>query len=506
MKKPYYITLTIPYVNAVPHIGYALEAIQGDTVARYQRMLGKNVHFVYGTDENSLKNVQAALRAGEDVKSFVDRHAKAFEQLHDILNLSNDSFIRTTEARHIAGAQKLWQMCNPDDIYKKTYNGLYCVGCESFYAKDDLIQGLCPEHNTAPDEIEEENYFFRLSKYQAQLEHIFLTDTVRIVPEGRKNEMMSFIRRGLEDFSISRSVERAHGWGVPVPGDMSQIMYVWFDALTNYLSVLDFDTDGKNYSTYWLQPNQTPREVVHVLGKGVSRFHLIYWLGMLLSANIPLPTEEFVHGYITVNGQKMSKSLGNVLDPSAIVDLYGQEPFRYYMLAGVSAYQDGDFSDERFKEIYASDLANGIGNLTSRVITMLIKYNKGVVPKVASNIFDIEGFWSNYKKQMADFAFHDVIHNIQTLVTACDTTISVERPWEKAEQGLDVKDTLYRVAEGLRHIALALLPIMPYASGAIFSVLGLSPKNIKTLDHECAWGLLLEGTHVKKPEPLFPRL
>ncbi len=361
MKKPFFISLAIPYVNAAPHIGHILEHVQGDAVARYQRLLGKDVFFLFGSDENSLKNVQAAEKAGQPVAAFVEEHAKHFSNLKSALNLSIDDFIRTTEERHIVGAQKLWSLCKKEDIYKKRYKGLYCVGCEAFYTPDELINGLCPEHKRPLEEIEEENYFFKLSNYQKQIQELIASDALRLVPEGKKNEMLAFIGRGLEDFSISRSKERAHGWGVAVPGDPSQIMYVWFDALSNYINALDFGSNEKLYKKYWVQGKH--REVVHVIGKGIARFHAIYWIGMLLSAEQPLPTEEFIHGYITVNGEKISKSLGNVIDPYDVIGKYGVDPVRYYLLGAIPSYDDGDFSTERFEEFYTAHLANGIGNI-----------------------------------------------------------------------------------------------------------------------------------------------
>lgn len=505
-KSPFFLSLTIPYVNADPHIGYALEAVQGDAMARYERLLGKEVFFVFGTDENSLKNVQAAQKAGEDVGSFVARHAAHFEALRETLNLSATTFIRTTEKRHFLGCQKFWQKCDPNDIYKKMYRGLYCVGCEVFYSEDELDKGLCPEHHIAPDVVEEENYFFRLSRYEAEIERLIKSNSIRVYPESKKNEMLSLLERGLEDFSISRSTQRAHGWGVPVPEDESQIMYVWFDALTNYITALDYANDGGAYHRFWLQDGAKEREVVHVLGKGVARFHLVYWLGMLMSAGIPLPTTEFVHGYITVNGQKMSKSVGNVVHPQQLVEKYGVDALRYYFLGAVSAYQDGDFSFERFHEVYTTELVNGVGNLTSRILTMLVKYSGEQVPALASDMFDTAGFWKKYRESMERYAYHDVIHNIKTLVTALDTTISEKKPWEMFEKKQDILPLLYQLTEGLRHVAIALLPIIPSTAENILTQLGVDHKNLRALQEESNWGQIPPGQKITKADILFPRI
>src|SRR3990172_6810474 len=317
-KNRFYVTTAIPYVNAAPHIGFAFEIVQADAIARYHRSIGDDTFFLTGTDENALKNVQSAEKSGIPVQKFVDQNSQRFEDLKGALNLSFDDFIRTTEERHVKGAQIFWEACNPDDIYKKTYKGLYCVGCEEFKTPKELVEGKCPEHGTVPEEVEEENYFFKLSRYQKQLEKLIEKDELKIIPETRKNEVLSFVRSGLEDFSISRTQERAHGWGIPVPGDPSQTLFVWFDALTNYITALGYGGDGKKFKKYWKENPQR----VHVIGKGILRFHAVYWPAMLLSARIPLPSEIFVHGYLTVEGQKISKSLGNVVDPYALVEKY----------------------------------------------------------------------------------------------------------------------------------------------------------------------------------------
>ena len=360
MNKKFYITTAIPYVNAAPHVGFALELVQADALARYHRQKGEDVYFLTGSDENSLKNVQTAEKQNISPQELVDQNSKKFEELKEVLNLSFDDFIRTTEKRHIQSTQKFWLACKKEDIYKKKYKGLYCIGCEAFYTDKDLIDGKCPEHHQKPEVIEEENYFFKLSKYQDFLKDIIIKNKLKIVPETRKNEVLAFIERGLQDFSISRSNKRACNWGISVPNDESQKIYVWFDALVNYLTGLNWQNNDKLFKKYW------PANV-HVIGKGISRFHAIYWPAMLKSAGFDFPKEIFVHGYITINGKKISKSLGNTIDPQKIVEKYGTDTIRYYLLKEIPAYGDGDFSESRLKEIYNADLANGLGNLVARV-------------------------------------------------------------------------------------------------------------------------------------------
>ena len=367
MKK-FYITTSIPYVNANPHIGHALEFVQSDVLARYHRAKKEEVFFLTGADENSLKNVQAAEAQKVSTRELVDANTLKFIELTKALNISNDEFIRTVEERHFLGAQKLWSLCKKEDIYKKKYKGLYCVGCEQFYSEKELVNGKCPEHSKPLEIVEEENYFFKLSNYQKKLEKIISSDEYEIVPETKKNEVLSFIKMGLEDFSISRSKKRAKDWGVPVPGDSAQIMYVWFDALANYLTALDFGGDEKKFKKYW------PADI-HVVGKGIIRFHAVYWVAMLLSAGLKLPKKLFVHGYITIEGQKMSKSLGNVIDPNELAKKYGTDPVRYYLLRYIHPVQDSDFSIKKFEDAYTADLANGLGNLVSRVAGLIEQNN-----------------------------------------------------------------------------------------------------------------------------------
>jgi len=446
MKQKFYLTTAIPYVNAEPHLGFALEIVQADVIARFQRLLEKDVFFLTGSDENSLKNVQAAEKQGISTQELVDKNSKKFKDLKKTLNLSFDDFIRTTETKHLKGAQKFWLSCQKEDIYKKKYKGLYCVGCECFYTEKDLVKGKCPEHKTKPEVIEEENYFFRLSKYQSFLEDLIKKDKLKIIPQARKNEVLAFIKQGLEDFSISRSKERAHKWGIPVPGDSQQIIYCWFEALNNYITALDWQSKGPLFKKYW------PADV-HVIGKGINRFHSIYWPAMLKSVGLPLPKEIFVHGYITINGQKISKSLGNTVSPQKLAKKYGIDALRYYLLREIPAYGDGDFSTQRFEEVYNADLANGLGNLVARVAKLCerssLQFNKyqGKIEE-------------KYKKGLGEFKFDQIIKTIWKEIRRLDVYLDKKAPW-KIKEEKELKTVLQKAIDGIRQVAYELQPFLP---------------------------------------------
>lgn len=455
MTNRLFLTTAIPYVNARPHIGFALEIIQTDTIARYYRQKGDDIYFLTGTDENALKNVQAAEKEGITTQALVDKNAQAFKDLAHVLNISNDDFIRTTEERHVAGAQKLWKETKKEDIYKKKYTGLYCVGCEQFYSEGELTDGKCPEHLVKPQPVSEENYFFRLSSYQKKLENLIESDTLKIIPHIRKNEVLSFIKQGLEDFSISRSVERAKGWGVPVPGDPSQIIYVWYDALANYITALGYGgKDESLFKKYWLE---NPHRI-HVIGKGITRFHAVYWPAMLLSAGIPLPTMEFVHGYITSEGQKMSKSLGNVVDPFELVKTYGVDAVRYYLLREIPAYADGDYSERRFKEVYNADLANGLGNLVARVARLA----DGKI--VDADHYDHRYYLSEkgytpYFEALDEFRFNDALVFIWEKITVANQLVDKSQPWKL--HGKELDKVLEELVTQIGSITFLLKPFLP---------------------------------------------
>ncbi len=512
--KRYYITTSIPYVNARPHIGHALEFVQTDAFARFHRLMGDDTRFLTGTDENSLTNVLAAEREGIPTADLVDRNAATFIGLTEILDISNDDFIRTSvEERHIEGARKLWQACaRSGDIYKRHYSGLYCVRCEQFYTEDELDNGLCPEHHIPPELVEEENYFFRLSRYGDKLLALIDSGELRIIPETRRNEVRSFVARGLEDFSLSRSRARARGWGVEVPDDPDQVMYVWFDALANYITALNYGLDQELYRSYWVD---NP-ERVHVIGKGILRFHAVYWPGMLLSAGEPLPSTVFVHGYLTIDGEKMSKSLGNVVDPAELVERYGSEAVRYWMLREVPPTGDADYTDEKLERRYNADLANDLGNLLNRTVSMIHRYRGGQIPAPAGTgdslgIAQIAGQLQGSMAQ--DYDPQQALAGIWESIVRANRYVEESSPWvlakaeragdDEARQKLDT--ALYSLAETLRVVAAALRPFLPRTSLRMAEQLGVTHGKGAWSD-ELRWGQIEPGTTVRKPEPIFPKL
>ncbi|MBZ9578463.1 methionine--tRNA ligase [Patescibacteria group bacterium] len=514
-KKKFYLTTAIDYINAPPHCGHALEKIQADVIARYHRLLGEEVFFLTGTDENSLKNVQAAKEEGIPVKKLVDRNAKRFYELKKALNLSFNDFIRTTEERHIKGAQKLWLACKKD-IYKKTYRGLYCLGCEEFYQESELEDGLCPEHKTKPELVEEENHFFRLSEYQNQLKKIIEDDEVEIIPETRKNEVLSFINQGLEDICISRSAKRAHGWGINVPGDPSQKVWVWLEALSNYINALGYGENGENFQKFW----QRNENKLHVIGKGIIRFHALYWPAFLLSAGLPSPNKIFVHGYLTIGGQKMSKSLGNIVDPFELVKKYGTDPVRYFLLREIPSTEDGDFTYDKFEQRYNSDLAKGLGNLVARTFTMVEKYCNGRVPEIDkdpdSHPLRIDKKIHNWKKAWQDvdnsltvtYQFNEALSSIWKFITEADRYIEENRPWDLAQKRKkkELNWILYGLLDAIHQIAWQIFIFLPDTALKIAKALELEKILVENPNYKDSWTNIKPGTKIKKIEPLFPRI
>ena len=468
-----FVSTTIPYVNARPHLGHAFEFVQADAYARHLTRHG-DVFFSSGTDENSLKNVQSAQRLGERTDVVVARHAADFALLAEQLDVTVDRFVRTSvDQDHLTGAAALWRrMAERGDIYSRHYEGAYCVGCEEF--RTDLAGGWCPVHKQEPVEVRERNYFFRLSHYQHALTTALTDGRIRVWPESRRNEMIGMVRGGLTDISVSRSTSRAHGWGIPVPDDDSQVMYVWIDALTNYVNALGWVRDSADYDRFW----QHATRRIHVLGKDVARFHAVYWPAMLMSAGLPLPTDIVVHGHVMLSGQKLSKSLGNVVDPFDLVHRYGAEAVRYLMLAEFSPWADADFTDQRLVARYNTDLANGLGNLVDRVTSMVHRYRDGVVPTGGlldlSVLVKTKRLSASYEEAFDRFDHREAVRQLCRLVHTANAYVTQCAPWAVTDQ--DVLDTtLHTLVDVLRTIAVLLGPILPTASERLTTALS-GPK------------------------------
>jgi methionyl-tRNA synthetase len=479
-KKKFYITCAIPYVNSSPHVGHALEFVQTDTIARYHRLLGEDVLSLSGGDENALKNVQAAEEAGAPIQEFVDKNTELFRQLAIKLNAEFDVWQKGSDkVHHFPSSQELWKLCDKaGDIYKKKYEGLYCIGCETFYSPEELNEnGECFEHpGKKLQKVSEENYFFTLSKYQEKLIDLIQSNELKIIPETRKNEVLSFLKEPLQDISISRTNERAKNWGVPVPEDPTQRIFVWFDALNIYQSGIGFGWDEKKYKKYW------PADV-HVIGKGITRFHAVYWPAFLLSAGLKLPKSIFVHGYLTVNGQKMSKTVGNVVDPIEFIEKYGVDALRYYLLAKVSPFTDGDFSEEKLKDAYNADLANGLGNLISRVAKLCENAGVEVEPTEQRLKRPVGGYLQKYDFSRAlNYIWgRDVKWGIRWL----DQLINEKRPWGiDDKKGLESSLNLF--VSNIRDIAYNLRPFLP--------------ETAEKIERQ------FKGPKIKSEAPLFPRV
>lgn len=472
MKK-FYLTTAIPYVNGLPHVGHSLEYFQADTIRKYRKLQGDETLLLSGADENALKNVQAAEKEGLPVQQFLDRNSKIWHDTYEFLGVHLDVFQRGSDKeKHWPGVQKLWNLCTDNgDIYKKEYEGLYCVGCESFKTDTELVDDRCPIHQTKPEPVKEENYFFRLSKYQEKLIQLVENDELKITPANKKAEALAFIKSGLEDFSISRSNERARGVGVPVPGDQSQKIYVWYDALAIYLTGIGFGNDEENFKKWW------PADL-HIIGKDINRFHTVYWPAMLLSAGLPLPRQILIHSFVNLKGEKISKSVGNVISPQEVVKEYGLEPLRYFMLSQIPIDSDGDFMDERFKEIYNADLANGLGNLVARVAKLCETHSV-----IASEAWQSLSFDLKMTRYLEEYRFNEATAFIWSQISEADKLINEEKPWELSSE--KAKPILEDLVKRIQQIAFNLQPFLPETA----------QKILKQFSEE-----------IKSAPPLFPRL
>ena len=500
--EKYYITTAIPYVNAAPHIGHALEFAQADALANYRRMRGDEVFLTTGADENSLKNVRAAEKEGISVEELCKRNAAAFREMAKGIGLKFDAFVRSSvKQEHWQGPVRLWELCNKNgDIYSKKYRGIYCVACELFYTEGELVGGLCPEHGTKPEIVEEENYFFRLSKYQKILERLLESNELRIYPQSRKNEMLSFIREGLEDFSISRSNKRAKGWGVPVPGDTSQTMYVWFDALCIYLTGIGFSGDEAQFNKWW------PADV-HVIGKGITRFHAIYWPAMLISAGLKLPKSLFVHGYVTVEGQKMSKTTGNVLDPMVLINKYGTEKLRYYLLKEIPTFEDGDLSEKELVRVVNNELVSNLGNFIHRTLTFAHSNFGGAIeggeigPEEQKLMDGVYKMVEQANLLLEEGKIRDAIVKILEIGNEANKYFQNSAPWELIKNDMEATMKVLFVCCNLcRIISNMLYPFLPVASSELLGFVGAKVVPFEDLK------ALHNSFKIEKPRIVFDKI
>ena len=493
-------TTPIYYVNAKPHLGHAYTTIVADAVSRWHRLLGEEVHLLTGTDEHGLKIQQAADAAGVSPKEFADSIAPLFAQAWDRLNITHDDFIRTTEPRHAAGVKKLLQACfDAGDIEADMYRGQYCVACEAYFIEEELIEGKCPIHMKETTYVEEENYFFRLSRFEDRLLKWYEDHPNAITPGFRMNEVLGFIKGGLNDFSVSR---KTLTWGIPLPWDPSHVAYVWFDALANYITAVGYGTDEKAFAENW------PVDY-HFIGKDIIRFHCVYWPAMLMSAGIEPPKGWAVGGWLLVDGEKMSKTTGNVVNPLDLIDVVGVDGFRYYVLAETTYGNDGDFSDEGLIKRFNSDLANNLGNLAARVATVVEKKCGGVGPASSANsplaeiaataVAETSQAWAAVQPSKA-------LEATWKLIGATNSYLEDNEPW-KMEPGDAVNTVMGDALEALRIVSILANPALPTTTQEIWNRIGLT-GNITDLriNADTKWGQYTGGTQVVKGQPLFPRL
>ena len=513
MNNNYYITTPIYYVNDRPHIGHAYTSVACDVLARYKRLCGYNVHFLTGTDEHGQKVEKSALLAGVSPQALADANSQHFRDLTQLMNISNDDFIRTTEPRHVASAQALWKkMQERGYITLGSYSGWYAVRDEAYYQESELIDG--PNGKKAPtgadvEWVEEPSYFFTLSAFEDRLLEFYAANPDFIGPDTRRNEILSFVKGGLKDLSISRTT---FSWGIPVPGDEKHVMYVWLDALANYLSGLGYpDTNAPNYSTFW------PADL-HMVGKDIIRFHTVYWPAFLMAADLPLPKRVFAHGWWTIEGEKMSKSLGNAIAPGALVEEFGLDPTRYFLMREVPFGNDGNFSRTGMINRINSELSNNIGNLAQRTLSIINKNCEGKVPDcrgVTREELDIsfleEVYVTNEKtpaevdKKYSQCKFGEILEDIIAIASKANNYIDVKAPWkDKKDNTRRMEATLYYLVEGIRCIAIMIQPFIPDSSSKILDQLAV-PADQRSFRHLNESFAIIPGTVLSPPEPVFPR-
>ena len=503
----FYLTTAIDYVNSIPHLGTAYEKIGADALARFMRMEGREVHFQMGNDEHSTNVLKAAKEKGLDPKVYCDEMRGKFTDIWKKLGISCDDFIQTSEPRHHQATQKLFDaILKTGDIYEDLYEGWYCESCEAFYTEKDLVEGLCPHHKSKPKWLSEKNFFFKLSKYQQPLLDHIAKHPEFILPEIRRNEIVSLIKGGLQNVSVSRS---GFQWGIPLPNDPNHVVYVWFDALINYLTAVGYGNDAARFEKWW------PADV-HVIGKDITRFHCVIWPAMLLSAGIPLPKTVFGHGFVYLKGEKMSKSLGNVVTPLDVADVYGPDALRYYLLRGSSFGADGNFTWEDFIKRYNADLANDLGNVLNRSMGMAKKYFNGLLKpgETADSDKDLIGKAGETGKKVrqamdylqGDLQYHLALEAIWDLIGAVDKYIDASAPWTLKKEGKEERlaQVLYNVFNCLRLIGMWVSPFMPFTSHKIYAQLQLPFPS--SFAEGAPWTAMPHEHQLGEAAPLFPRI
>lgn len=504
MTKKFYVTTAIVYANATPHIGYAYEVIAADVIARYKRLCGFDTFFLTGSDEHSSNVQQKALSLGLAPQSYCDQMVKIYQDVWEKLNISYDDFIRTSEPRHMAVVREILnRIYKKGDIYKGFYEGWYCTSCEAFYLEADLEEGKCPVHKIKPKWLKEENYFFKLSAYQNKLLKLIENNPGFIQPDIRRNEIVNIIKKGLKDISISRS---SFNWGIPCPFDQTQVVYVWVDALINYVSGVGFLKEPEKFERFW------PADV-HIIGKDITRFHCIIWPAILMAADLEVPIKVFGHGFLKIKGEKISKTKGNIIDPLSLANTFGADGLRYFLMRHIPFDTDGDFSEEALIHRFNGDLANDLGNLLNRTLAMAEQYFQAEVPTPGEDLEidrllkeQVEMTRLRVDQHMNALSFNQALDSIWELINKANKYIDETAPWKLFKQDKKrLATVIHNLVEILRIVSIFILPFMPETAGKMWRQLGIKDDLGKQTIEQTRWQGLVKGARIQKGEILFPK-